>query len=144
MLTDSQRRILESIRDHDGDPFEGWRTWAAGQDRYNPGGADSAFSAVLRNSLAILDRDSEDPNRYVLTNLGVAQLDAESLVLADGDRWVSCNAQEFPAVGWSRHVARQGALSTACSATANTPRVWRANTKKPACPACVEAVKGGR
>ncbi|MBN9214725.1 MAG: hypothetical protein J0J04_07915 [Microbacterium sp.] len=53
-------------------------------------------------------------------------------------RWVACSAEEFGPAGFVRHLARRGALDTACSTSASYPEIWRGNRSKPACSACSE------
>lgn len=54
------------------------------------------------------------------------------------DRWVVSRD-----VSWSgekeRHIVRQGAITTACGATASMPDVWRhsRSKKRPKCLACL-------
>lgn len=74
-ITESQHRLLASIRDHDGDVWEGWRIWAAGLRKVNPGGAESAFGAVMRKGLAEHD-GVRGSNTYRLTDIGQKALDA--------------------------------------------------------------------
>lgn len=69
-LSVSQHRLLASIRDHDGDVWEGWRIWASSR-RVNPDGAESAFSAVMRKEYATY----LGSNRYALTETGQKALD---------------------------------------------------------------------
>lgn len=59
------------------------------------------------------------------------------ITLAGTDRWVACSAAEFGHPGTVRHIAARGAVTTVCSTTALPAQIWRGNTTKPKCRACV-------
>lgn len=57
--------------------------------------------------------------------------------LLPDDRWVACSKAEFGPVGENRHIVRVGGLTTVCGASATHPDIWRGNSTKPRCPACL-------
>lgn len=62
---------------------------------------------------------------------------------ADKARWVTCSRDASWTVSQDRHLVRRGHDTSACGATATSPDVWRANSTKPKCPACVANRPGG-
>lgn len=59
--------------------------------------------------------------------------------LREGERWVSCARDSDYVTSRSRHVLTAGGVNTACGATGLGEGVWRGNTRKPPCAACVKA-----
>lgn len=59
--------------------------------------------------------------------------------LRDGERWVSCARDADYMTSLTRHVLTRGGINTACGATGLGQGVWRGNTRKPLCDACVKA-----
>lgn len=52
-------------------------------------------------------------------------------------RWVSCSREMSESAARYRHLIEPGALTTVCGHTASHPEVWRGNSTKPLCPACL-------
>lgn len=57
--------------------------------------------------------------------------------MSAGVRWVSCSQEASYAASRHRHLAKPGALTTVCGASASHASVWRGNTTKPQCPTCL-------
>jgi len=60
-----------------------------------------------------------------------------TITLTGTDRWAACSAAEFGHIGNVRHIVPAGGLTTVCGASATYPDIWRGNTTKPPCEACV-------
>lgn len=56
-------------------------------------------------------------------------------------RWVSCSKDADWATSQYRHLVVPGQLTTVCNASASHPEVWRVNSTKPNCSACMKAGK---
>lgn len=52
-------------------------------------------------------------------------------------RWVSCSQEMSWSAAQYRHLAYRGSLDTFCGASASHADIWRGNTTKPACEACI-------
>ena len=57
-------------------------------------------------------------------------------------RWVSCSRDASWSASRVRHLVRRGCDTTACGATATSPGIWRANSSKPKCQACINTSAG--
>ena len=55
-------------------------------------------------------------------------------------RWASCSRDASWSASQDRHLVRRGHDTSACGATASVPAVWRKNSTKPKCQACVNAL----
>jgi hypothetical protein len=58
--------------------------------------------------------------------------------LPEGFRWAACSQRLSITAAAHRHAVRRGALDTVCGHSATHTDIWRANSTKPACPACTE------
>lgn len=58
--------------------------------------------------------------------------------LRNGDRWATVSRDDDRVTSFHRHVVREGQPTSACGTTALPASIWRANTRKPRCPKCVE------
>lgn len=54
------------------------------------------------------------------------------------DRWASCSIREFGPSGDRAHLVPAGALNSLCGFSATHPEIWRRDSRKPRCAACVE------
>lgn len=63
---------------------------------------------------------------------------AAPAALPPGYRWAACAARLSPTASAHRHAVRKGSLDTLCGHSATHSDIWRANSTRPACPACTE------
>lgn len=66
--------------------------------------------------------------------------------LLGADRWVTVRRDDDEMTSKHRHLVRKGAATSACGTTALPESIWKADSRRPKCPRCVEkeAARAGK